>query len=171
MVAGQRCERHLRCFSCRGSGHKIIRSRALNTAIRATLDVKATYHDNKPQAPNTGEKALLGKRFMKSEAAYYGRFAEVNLFTGRYRKAISRPAQARRVISERHILDCRITCDSFSWRAIRSEFGDLLGDWKLIIAHETGDRHADGPRSEELALRMLRLIYIAPSKPYAAPRA
>jgi acetyl-CoA synthetase len=52
------------------------------------------------------------------------------------------------------MLDYRKTCDSFSWQAIRDELASLPGG-ALNIAFEAVDRHADGPRAGQLALRWL----------------
>ena len=54
-----------------------------------------------------------------------------------------------------NMLDYRKTCESFSWEAIRRELVGLPGGAGFNIAHEAVDRHAAGPRSEQLALRWL----------------
>jgi acetyl-CoA synthetase len=53
-----------------------------------------------------------------------------------------------------NMLDYRKTCDSFSWQAIRDELAGLP-DGGLNIAVDAVDRHAAGPRAEQLALRWL----------------
>jgi len=48
------------------------------------------------------------------------------------------------------------TCAEFSWDSIRRELEGLPGGRGLNIAHEAVDRHANGARRNQLALRWLR---------------
>ena len=54
-----------------------------------------------------------------------------------------------------NLLDYDQTCATFSWEAIRQELDGLPGGRGLNIAHEAVDRHAAGPRRDQLALRWL----------------
>jgi acetyl-CoA synthetase len=54
-----------------------------------------------------------------------------------------------------NLLDYERTRAAFSWGAARSELDGLPGGRGLNIAHEAVDRHAAGPRRDQLALRFL----------------
>ena len=54
-----------------------------------------------------------------------------------------------------NLLDYDKICAGFSWKEVRHEFSGLPNGRGLNIAHEAVDRHADGPRSERVAIRSL----------------
>jgi len=54
-----------------------------------------------------------------------------------------------------HLLDYEKACASFTWDTIRRELGGLPGGLGLNIAHEAVDRHANGPRRDQPAIRWL----------------
>jgi acetyl-CoA synthetase len=54
-----------------------------------------------------------------------------------------------------HLLDYARTCASFTWDKIRRELDGLPGSRGLNIAHEAVDRHANGPRRDQPAIRWL----------------
>ena len=54
-----------------------------------------------------------------------------------------------------NLLDYDKICAGFSWKEVRHEFSGLPNGRGLNIAHEAVDRHADGPRSERVAIRCL----------------
>lgn len=54
-----------------------------------------------------------------------------------------------------NLLDYAHTCSSFSWDDIRRELDGLPDNGGLNIAHEAVDRHANGPRRDQLAMRWL----------------
>jgi acetyl-CoA synthetase len=54
-----------------------------------------------------------------------------------------------------HLPDYDTTRASFSWETIRRELVGLPGGAGLNIAHEAVDRHANGPRRNQLAIRWL----------------
>ena len=45
--------------------------------------------------------------------------------------------------------------DTYGWETVRGELAGLPGGRGLNIAHEAVDRHANGPRRDDLALRWL----------------
>jgi acetyl-CoA synthetase len=54
-----------------------------------------------------------------------------------------------------NLLDYAQTCNDFSWEDIRIELDGLPDSGGLNIAHEAVDRHADGPRKDQPAIRWL----------------
>ncbi len=54
-----------------------------------------------------------------------------------------------------NLLDYERTCAGFSWDAVRAEMNGLPEGRGLNIAHESVDRHADGPRRDRVAIRCL----------------
>jgi len=68
-------------------------------------------------------------------------------------KPIRKSAQTWSVL--RHLQDYDQTRAAFSWEAVRGELAGLPGGRGLNIAHEAVDRHANGPRRDDLALRWL----------------
>ena len=54
-----------------------------------------------------------------------------------------------------HLLDYAKTCAGFAWDKIRHELDGLPGGQGLNIAHEAVDRHTEGPRRDQPAIRWL----------------
>ena len=54
-----------------------------------------------------------------------------------------------------HLLDYAKTCADFTWDTICHELDGLPGGRGLNIAHEVVDRHANGPRRDQPAIRWL----------------
>ncbi|HEU4678410.1 MAG TPA: hypothetical protein VFS35_02740, partial [Terrimicrobiaceae bacterium] len=54
-----------------------------------------------------------------------------------------------------NLIDYRATCAGFTWNRIREELAGLPEGQGLNIAHEAVDRHATGPRRDQVALRWL----------------
>src|SRR5690348_17073468 len=54
-----------------------------------------------------------------------------------------------------NLADYDATRASFSWTAARASLAGLPGGRGLNIAHETVDRHAEGPLASKLAIRWI----------------
>ncbi|MDX2454097.1 acetate--CoA ligase [Desulfosarcina sp.] len=54
-----------------------------------------------------------------------------------------------------HLLDYEKACAGFTWEKIRHELDGLPGGLGLNIAHEAVDRHTNGPRRDQPAIRWL----------------
>jgi acetyl-CoA synthetase len=63
--------------------------------------------------------------------------------------------QADRLRPPPNLSDYDAVCRSFRWDAARALLDGLPGGGGLNIAHEAVDRHANGPRGDEIALRWL----------------